>query len=105
MKFDKTKLKAGDTCVLRCGGRLAWGEIQCDWDDNGRFKSRSATHPFDIIDVIPAPEPVVEVFAFGYDNGGAGPCDVVRAGYFLPGYDNRYKITITDGKPKIERVE
>ena len=120
MKFDKSKLKTGDVCVLRCGGRLVvdeYGHLDgCHlsaWDDNGRWAEIGYPLFFDIISVEPAPEPVVVTgYVNVYPNNRLGaPHNTIKEALSGRSRNVRdkaigtYKITITDGKPEIERVE
>lgn len=72
MSVDLSTLKAGDTVVFRNGGKSVVGHIEISnissypygvmgdtmmcWNQEGRLVSVATKHPFDIIEIIPAPE-------------------------------------------------
>lgn len=66
---DLSNVKIGDTLKLRCGGTVVvdyitsriWSGVH-QWFDDGTF-NKSGSSPFDVIEVIPAPEPVKVVFS------------------------------------------
>lgn len=115
MTIDLSKLKVGDSVKLRCGGVIEVGSdfyfgsdiVVIDggvWNIDGKFLS-NLTCQLDIIEVIPKPEPVVRHVWLAYDNELEK--DSVALYWKNPPelpWVNKYKITITDGNPSIEKV-
>lgn len=117
-EVDLTKLKIGDTVVLRCGGRFVVENIRetnmsriielnndiC-WFTDGKIGIPPSA--LDIIAIEPAPEKknVERYFAFYWEDGKG----VIDSAWEHSNYidaDKYFKITITEGKPAtIEECE
>lgn len=110
------QVKVGDTLVLRCGGRvvceavtpyLIIAEEHWQWYADGKKDLRDGHSSFlDIIDIEPAPEPVVfECYLvrdwLGYSS------HIFPKGSLINRRDGQalYRITLTQGQPpKIEEI-
>lgn len=109
--------RVGDTLVLRCGGRVVCTSYYDEhdapicvaderWYSRGNFHI-SGEHPLDIIDIEPAPDPVVRYLIQSKHATSAVICADKHSEAYQ-GFDlhNIYKVTLIDGSdPKIERVK
>lgn len=115
--IDLTKLKVGDTVILRFGGRIVvdrfgitkYGTVKiggATWWNNGCYEEPSS--PFDIIDIEPRPKPreIIEYMAFYWWSGFCSAATLEDCKAYYTAADKYFKITITEGEePKIEEVK
>lgn len=115
MTIDLSKLKAGDSVKLRCGGvvEIIRVDSECIYIDDYWWIIRDAglkkeSHPFDVIEAIPKPEPVVHIAYVAMLPKLCLDDDIYRElNDIKRDYSEAtpiFKITLTDGEPTIEKV-
>lgn len=93
-KPGKRQIKAGDLVTVRID--------ECDADELNEY-GHTAIGREQITSIQPAPEPKVEVIYLARDGEGDSVL-AEHAGDMPEGWEHKYKLTFTDGKPSIEQI-